>query len=204
VSLRGQQSPDDPLHVAGDRCWPAPRRGLAARVNKPTLSPTLRCWSNCPGSGIRQALAIAWAADSRPCEAVQEQPATRAAYVLGMPVLTNVAALACRPFWRSASSFAGHRGALRVHAGLSAIHFRHSDGRQETVPFFRPRHAPILKECFFAPQLPELFRYVNAGAESGRGVTWGHFRPPKALCGNATRSASAAGSGRALNWSLRR
>lgn len=156
-----QQSPDDrftPVPVLAR----TPEEVLAARVNKPTLSPNLEVLEQLPGSGIRRLLAIGVGCQIQALRAVQDTLPLEQLYVLGMPCVDNVSRAGLQTFLESASS----SPATVVHYEFMQdfrIHFRHSDGREETVPFFG-LDTPQLKDVF-APSCLSCFDYVNAGAD---------------------------------------
>jgi hypothetical protein len=97
-----QQSPDDrftPLPVLAR----TPAEVLAARVNKPTLSPNLRVLEQLPGSGIRRLLAIGVGCQVQALRAVQATLPLDELYVLGLPCVDNVSRQGLQTFLNSAS-----------------------------------------------------------------------------------------------------
>jgi 3,8-divinyl protochlorophyllide a 8-vinyl-reductase (ferredoxin) len=156
-----QQSPDDrftPVPVLAR----TPEQVLAARVNKPTLSPNLEVLEQLPGSGIRRLLAIGVGCQVQALRAVQDTLPLDQLYVLGLPCVDNVSRQGLQTFLESASD----SPATVVHYEFMQdfrIHFRHSDGREETVPFFG-LDTPRLKDVF-APSCLSCFDYVNGGAD---------------------------------------
>jgi coenzyme F420-reducing hydrogenase beta subunit len=135
---------------------------LAARVNKPTLSPNLRVLEQLEGSGIRRLLAIAVGCQVQALRAVQATLPLDSLYVLGLPCVDNVSREGLRTFLNSASRCPD----TVVHYEFMQdfrIHFRHSDGSVETVPFFG-LDTPALKNVF-APSCLSCFDYTNAGAD---------------------------------------
>ncbi|MEB3182936.1 MAG: Coenzyme F420 hydrogenase/dehydrogenase, beta subunit C-terminal domain [Cyanobacteriota bacterium] len=168
-----QQDPDD-------RFTPVPvlartaAEVLAARVNKPTLSPNLRVLEQLEGSGIRRLLAIGVGCQVQALRAVQATLPLEALYVLGLPCVDNVSREGLRTFLNSASRSPD----TVVHYEFMQdfrIHFRHSDGSQETVPFFG-LDTPALKDVF-APSCLSCFDYTNAGADlvvGYMGAEFGH------------------------------
>jgi len=156
-----QQSPDDrftPVPVLAR----TPEQVLAARVNKPTLSPNLQVLEQLPGSGIRRLLAIGVGCQIQALRAVQDTLPLDALYVLGLPCVDNVSRSGLQTFLESAS----RSPATVVHYEFMQdfrIHFRHSDGSAETVPFFG-LDTPKLKGVF-APSCLSCFDYTNAGAD---------------------------------------
>ncbi|MFN7898299.1 MAG: coenzyme F420 hydrogenase/dehydrogenase beta subunit N-terminal domain-containing protein [Synechococcaceae cyanobacterium] len=156
-----QQSSDDrftPVPVLAR----TPEQVLAARVNKPTLSPNLKVLEELPGSGIRRLLAIGVGGPVQALRAVQATLPLDQLYVLGLPCVDNVSRQGLQTFLESAS----RSPATVVHYEFMQdfrIHFRHSDGQVETVPFFG-LDTPKLKDVF-APSCLSCFDYTNAGAD---------------------------------------
>ena len=156
-----QQSPDDrftPMPVLAR----TPAEVLAARVNKPTLSNNLSVLEQLPGSGIKRLLAIGVGCQVQALRAVQDTLPLDALYVLGLPCVDNVSREGLQTFLESASASPN----TVVHYEFMQdfrIHFRHSDGHVETVPFFG-LDTPALKDVF-APSCLSCFDYVNAGAD---------------------------------------
>lgn len=156
-----QQSPDDrftPVPVLAR----TPEEVLAARVNKPTLSPNLEVLEQLPGSGIERLLAIGVGCQIQALRAVQATLPLQKLYVLGLPCVDNVSRDGLQTFLESASRSPD----TVVHYEFMQdfrIHFRHSNGHQETVPFFG-LDTPALKDVF-APSCLSCFDYTNAGAD---------------------------------------
>ena len=139
-----------------------PEQVLAARVNKPTLSPNLEVLEQLPGSGIKRLLAIGVGCQIQALRAVQSTLPLEQLYVLGLPCVDNVSRDGLQTFLESTVSSPG----TVVHYEFMQdfrIHFRHSDGREETVPFFG-LDTPKLKDVF-APSCLSCFDYTNAGAD---------------------------------------
>ena len=155
------QSPDDrftPVPVLAR----TPEEVLAARVNKPTLSPNLEVLEQLPGSGIRRLMAIGVGCQIQALRAVEATLPLEKLYVLGLPCVDNVSRDGLQTFLESAS----RSPATVVHYEFMQdfrIHFRHSDGSTETVPFFG-LDTPKLKDVF-APSCLSCFDYTNAGAD---------------------------------------
>jgi coenzyme F420-reducing hydrogenase beta subunit len=153
---------------ADDRFTPVPilartpEEVLSARVNKPTLSPNLKVLEQLPGSGIRRLLAIGVGCQIQALRAVQDSLPLEQLYVLGLPCVDNVSREGLQTFLESTVS----SPETVVHYEFMQdfrIHFRHSDGREETVPFFG-LDTPKLKDVF-APSCLSCFDYTNAGAD---------------------------------------
>jgi coenzyme F420-reducing hydrogenase beta subunit len=139
-----------------------PEQVLAARVNKPTLSPNLEVLEQLPGSGIKRLLAIGVGCQIQALRAVQSTLPLEQLYVLGLPCVDNVSRDGLQTFLESTVSSPD----TVVHYEFMQdfrIHFRHSDGRTETVPFFG-LDTPTLKDVF-APSCLSCFDYTNAGAD---------------------------------------
>ena len=139
-----------------------PAEVLAARVNKPTLSPSLEMLEQLPGSDIRRLLAIGVGCQIQALRAVQPTLPLEELYVLGLPCVDNVSRQGLQTFLESTVS----SPQTVVHYEFMQdfrIHFRHSDGRTETVPFFG-LDTPRLKDVF-APSCLSCFGYTNAGAD---------------------------------------
>jgi coenzyme F420 hydrogenase subunit beta len=155
------QSPDDrftPVPVLAR----TPEQVLAARVNKPTLSPNLEVLEQLPGSGIRRLMAIGVGCQIQALRAVEATLPLEQLYVLGLPCVDNVSRDGLQTFLESAS----RSPETVVHYEFMQdfrIHFRHSDGSTETVPFFG-LDTPKLKDVF-APSCLSCFDYTNAGAD---------------------------------------
>jgi len=139
-----------------------PEQVLAARVNKPTLSPNLEVLEQLPGSGIERLLAIGVGCQIQVLRAVEATLPLKQLYVLGLPCVDNVSRAGLQTFLESTVS----SPETVVHYEFMQdfrIHFRHSDGREETVPFFG-LDTPKLKDVF-APSCLSCFDYTNAGAD---------------------------------------
>ena len=139
-----------------------PEQVLAARVNKPTLSPNLEVLEQLPGSGIKRLLAIGVGCQIQALRAVQPTLPLEQLYVLGLPCVDNVSRDGLQTFLESTVSSPD----TVVHYEFMQdfrIHFRHSDGREETVPFFG-LDTPRLKDVFASSCL-SCFDYTNAGAD---------------------------------------
>jgi coenzyme F420 hydrogenase subunit beta len=155
------QSPEDRFTPV-PRLARTPQEVLEARVNKPTLSPNLEVLEQLPASGIKRLLAIGVGCQVQALRAVQATLPLDQLYVLGLPCVDNVSREGLQTFLESAS----RSPATVVHYEFMQdfrIHFRHSDGSTETVPFFG-LDTPRLKDVF-APSCLSCFDYTNAGAD---------------------------------------
>ncbi len=151
-----------------DRFTPRPvlaRTGaevLAARVNKPTLSPNLSVLDEIPKLNIRRLLAIGVGCQIQALRTVQDKLGLEALYVLGTPCVDNVSRSGLQKFLDSTSRSPG----TVVHYEFMQdfqIHFKHEDGSLEKVPFFG-LDTKALKEVF-APSCLSCFDYVNGLAD---------------------------------------
>jgi coenzyme F420-reducing hydrogenase beta subunit len=151
-----------------------PEEVLAARVNKPTLSPNLKVLEQLSGSGIRRLLAIGVGCQVQALRTVEATLPLDALYVLGLPCVDNVSRDGLQTFLNSAS----RSPQTVVHYEFMQdfrVHFRHADGQEETVPFFG-LDTPTLKDVF-APSCLSCFDYTNAGADlvvGYMGANFGH------------------------------
>ena len=155
------QSPEDRFTPV-PRLARTPQEVLEARINKPTLSPNLEVLEQLPASGINRLLAIGVGCQVQALRAVQATLPLDQLYVLGLPCVDNVSREGLQTFLESAS----RSPATVVHYEFMQdfrIHFRHSDGSKETVPFFG-LDTPRLKDVF-APSCLSCFDYTNAGAD---------------------------------------
>lgn len=163
-----------------------PEEVLAARVNKPTLSPNLAVLEQLPGSGIQRLLAIGVGCQVQALRTIEATLPLEALYVLGLPCVDNVSREGLQTFLNSAS----RSPQTVVHYEFMQdfrIHFRHADGQVETVPFFG-LDTPTLKDVF-APSCLSCFDYTNAGADlvvgymgAPFGRQWITVRNPKGQC----------------------
>ncbi|UFP93759.1 Coenzyme F420 hydrogenase/dehydrogenase, beta subunit C-terminal domain [Gloeobacter morelensis] len=139
-----------------------PEAVLAARVNKPTLSPNLSVLDEIPKLGIKRLLAIGVGCQIQALRTVQDKLGLEALYVLGTPCVDNVTRQGLQTFLDSTS----RSPATVVHYEFMQdfrIHFKHEDGSIEKVPFFG-LDTKALKEVF-APSCLSCFDYVNGLAD---------------------------------------
>lgn len=163
---------------------------LSARVNKPTLSPNLEVLEQLPGSGIKRLLAIGVGCQVQALRAVQTTLPLDELFVLGLPCVDNVSRQGLQTFLESTVSSPN----TVVHYEFMQdfrIHFRHSDGREETVPFLGsiPPSSGRIR-----PQLPELLRLHQCWSRSGGGLHGGQLWPPMA------HGAQSEGSSCSIWW----
>ena len=156
-----QSQPDDrfgPMPVVAR----TPEEVLAARVNKPTLSPNLSVLEQIERAGLKRVLAIGVGCQIQALRAVQDKLGLEKLYVLGTPCVDNVTRAGLQKFLETTS----HSPETVVHYEFMQdfrIHFKHEDGSVETVPFFGLK-TNKLKDVF-APSCMSCFDYVNSLAD---------------------------------------
>ncbi len=139
-----------------------PEEILAARVNKPTLSPNLSVLEQVEQSGMKRLLAIGVGCQIQALRAVQDKIGLEKLYVLGMPCVDNVKRDGLQKFLETTS----RSPETVVHYEFMQdfnIHFRHEDGSEEKIPFFGLK-TNQLKDVF-APSCLSCFDYTNALAD---------------------------------------
>ncbi len=139
-----------------------PEEVLAARVNKPTLSPNLSVLDLVEQSGMKRLLAIGVGCQIQALRAVQDKIGLEKLYVLGMPCVDNVHRDGLKKFLETTSRSPD----TVVHYEFMQdfnVHFRHEDGSEEKVPFFGLK-TNQLKDVF-APSCLSCFDYTNALAD---------------------------------------
>jgi 3,8-divinyl protochlorophyllide a 8-vinyl-reductase (ferredoxin) len=122
-----------------------PEEILAARVNKPTLSPNLSVLEQIERSGMKRLLAIGVG-----CQ------------IQALPCVDNVTRAGLQKFLETTSKSPD----TVVHYEFMQdfrVHFKHEDGSVETVPFFGLK-TNQLKDVF-APSCMSCFDYVNSLAD---------------------------------------
>ncbi|WP_017327549.1 Coenzyme F420 hydrogenase/dehydrogenase, beta subunit C-terminal domain [Synechococcus sp. PCC 7336] len=135
---------------------------LAARVNKPTLSPNLSILDLVRESGMKRLLAIGVGCQIQALRAVQAELGLEKLYVLGTPCVDNVTRAGLQKFLETTS----RSPETVVHYEFMQdfrVHFKHEDGSTETVPFFGLK-TNQLKDVF-APSCMSCFDYVNSLAD---------------------------------------
>ncbi|MBK4728811.1 Coenzyme F420 hydrogenase/dehydrogenase, beta subunit C-terminal domain [Oxynema sp. CENA135] len=156
-----QNSPDDrfqPMPVIAR----TPEEVLAARVNKPTLSPNLSILEQVERSGMKRLLAIGVGCQIQALRAVQAELGLEKLYVLGTPCVDNVTREGLQKFLETTSQSPD----TVVHYEFMQdfrVHFKHEDGSIEKVPFFG-LNTKKLKDVF-APSCLSCFDYVNSLAD---------------------------------------
>ncbi|WP_008310376.1 Coenzyme F420 hydrogenase/dehydrogenase, beta subunit C-terminal domain [Leptolyngbya sp. PCC 6406] len=139
-----------------------PEEILAARVNKPTLSPNLSVLEQVAQSGMKRLLVIGVGCQIQALRAVESQLGLEQLYVLGTPCVDNVTRAGLQKFLDTTS----RSPETVVHYEFMQdfrVHFKHEDGSTETVPFFG-LNTRELKDVF-APSCMSCFDYVNGLAD---------------------------------------
>ncbi len=139
-----------------------PEEILAARVNKPTLSPNLSVLEQVEKSGMKRLLVIGVGCQIQALRAVEKQLGLEKLYVLGTPCVDNVNRAGLQKFLETTSRSPD----TVVHYEFMQdfrVHFKHEDGSTETVPFFGLK-TNQLKDVF-APSCMSCFDYVNSLAD---------------------------------------
>ncbi|MBX9253455.1 Coenzyme F420 hydrogenase/dehydrogenase, beta subunit C-terminal domain [Desmonostoc muscorum CCALA 125] len=139
-----------------------PEEILAARVNKPTLSPNLSVLEQIEKSGMKRLLVIGVGCQIQALRAVEKQLGLEKLYVLGTPCVDNVNRAGLQKFLETTSRSPD----TVVHYEFMQdfrVHFKHEDGSTETVPFFGLK-TNKLKDVF-APSCMSCFDYVNSLAD---------------------------------------
>ncbi|MEH2354583.1 Coenzyme F420 hydrogenase/dehydrogenase, beta subunit C-terminal domain [Nostoc sp.] len=139
-----------------------PEEILAARVNKPTLSPNLSVLEQVEKSGMKRLLVIGVGCQIQALRAVEKQLGLEKLYVLGTPCVDNVNRAGLQKFLETTSRSPD----TVVHYEFMQdfrVHFKHEDGSSETVPFFGLK-TNKLKDVF-APSCMSCFDYVNSLAD---------------------------------------
>lgn len=139
-----------------------PEEILAARVNKPTLSPNLSVLEQIERSGMKRLLVIGVGCQIQALRAVEKQLGLEKLYVLGTPCVDNVTRAGLQKFLETTSRSPD----TVVHYEFMQdfrVHFKHEDGSTETVPFFGLK-TNQLKDVF-APSCMSCFDYVNSLAD---------------------------------------
>ena len=139
-----------------------PEEILAARVNKPTLSPNLSVLEQVEQSGLKRLLVIGVGCQIQALRTVEQQLGLEKLYVLGTPCVDNVTRAGLQKFLETTS----RSPETVVHYEFMQdfrVHFKHEDGSEETVPFFGLK-TNQLKDVF-APSCMTCFDYVNSLAD---------------------------------------
>ncbi len=155
-------------NTAEDRFQPmpviarTPAEVLAAKVNKPTLSPNLNVLEQIERSGMKRLLVIGVGCQIQALRAVEKELGLEKLYILGTPCVDNVSREGLQKFLDTTSRSPD----TVVHYEFMQdfrIHFKHEDGSIEKVPFFGLK-TNQLKDVF-APSCMSCFDYVNSLAD---------------------------------------
>lgn len=139
-----------------------PEEVLAAKVNKPTLSPNLSVLEQIEKSGMKRLLVIGVGCQIQALREVEEKLGLEKLYVLGTPCVDNVSREGLQKFLETTSKSPD----TVVHYEFMQdfrVHFKHEDGSIEKVPFFG-LNTKKLKNVF-APSCLSCFDYVNSLAD---------------------------------------
>jgi coenzyme F420 hydrogenase subunit beta len=139
-----------------------PAEVLAAKVNKPTLSPNLSVLEEIEKSGMKRLLVIGVGCQIQALRAVEKELGLEKLYVLGTPCVDNVTRAGLQKFLETTS----RSPETVVHYEFMQdfrVHFKHEDGSIEKVPFFGLK-TNQLKDVF-APSCMSCFDYVNSLAD---------------------------------------
>jgi 3,8-divinyl protochlorophyllide a 8-vinyl-reductase (ferredoxin) len=156
-----QNQPDDrfgPMPIIAT----TPEEILAAKVNKPTLSPNLNILDQVEQSGMKRLLAIGVGCQIQALRAVQDQIGLEKLYVLGTPCTDNVSRAGLQKFLETTSRSPETVVYYEFMQDFN-VHFKHEDGSTELVPFFG-LNTKELKDVF-APSCLSCFDYVNGLAD---------------------------------------
>jgi 3,8-divinyl protochlorophyllide a 8-vinyl-reductase (ferredoxin) len=156
-----QNTPDDrfaPMPVIAR----TPADILAARVNKPTLSPNLSILEQIEQSGLNRLLVIGVGCQIQALRSVQDKLGLEKLYVLGTPCVDNVPRDGLQTFLETTSQSPETVVSYEFMQDFR-VHFKHEDGSEETVPFFGLKTDKL--KNIFAPSCMSCFDYVNSLAD---------------------------------------
>ncbi|HTL89109.1 MAG TPA: Coenzyme F420 hydrogenase/dehydrogenase, beta subunit C-terminal domain [Leptolyngbya sp.] len=139
-----------------------PEEILAAKVNKPTLSPNLSVLEQIEQSGMKRLLVIGVGCQIQALRAVEKQLGLEKLYVLGTPCTDNVTRAGLQKFLDTTSRSPETVVYYEFMQDFQ-VHFKHEDGSTELVPFFGLK-TNQLKDVF-APSCLSCFDYVNSLAD---------------------------------------
>ncbi len=139
-----------------------PEEILAARVNKPTLSPNLSVLEQVEQSGMKRLLVIGVGCQIQALRAVEKKLGLEKLYVLGTPCTDNVTRAGLQKFLDTTSRSPETVVYYEFMQDFQ-VHFKHEDGSTELVPFFGLK-TNELKDVF-APSCLSCFDYVNSLAD---------------------------------------
>jgi 3,8-divinyl protochlorophyllide a 8-vinyl-reductase (ferredoxin) len=132
---------------------------LAAKVNKPTLSPNLSVLEQVANSGLKKLLVIGVGCQIQALRAVEKELGLEKLYVLGTPCTDNVSRAGLQKFLETTSRSPATVVYYEFMQDFN-VHFKHEDGSTELVPFFG-LNTKELKDVF-APSCLSCFDYVNS------------------------------------------
>ncbi len=135
---------------------------LAAKVNKPTLSPNLSVLEQIEQSGMKRLLVIGVGCQIQALRAVEKQLGLEKLYVLGTPCVDNVSRAGLQKFLDTTSKSPDTVVYYEFMQDFR-VHFKHEDGSVEMVPFFG-LNTKKLKDVF-APSCMSCFDYTNGLAD---------------------------------------
>jgi coenzyme F420 hydrogenase subunit beta len=156
-----QNTPEDrfqPMPIVAT----TPEEILAARVNKPTLSPNLSVLEQIEKSGMKRLLVIGVGCQIQALRAVEKELGLEKLYVLGTPCVDNVTRAGLQKFLDTTSKSPETVVYYEFMQDFQ-VHFKHEDGSLEKVPFFGLK-TNQLKDVF-APSCMSCFDYVNSLAD---------------------------------------
>ncbi|GAP95776.1 Coenzyme F420 hydrogenase/dehydrogenase, beta subunit C-terminal domain [Leptolyngbya sp. NIES-2104] len=139
-----------------------PEEILAAKVNKPTLSPNLSVLELVERSGMKRLLVIGVGCQIQALRAVEKKLGLEKLYVLGTPCTDNVSRAGLQKFLDTTSRSPETVVYYEFMQDFN-VHFKHEDGSTELVPFFGLK-TNQLKDVF-APSCLSCFDYVNSLAD---------------------------------------
>lgn len=139
-----------------------PEEILAARVNKPTLSPNLSVLEEIEKSGMKRLLVIGVGCQIQALRTVEKELGLEKLYVLGTPCVDNVTRAGLQKFLDTTSKSPDTVVYYEFMQDFQ-VHFKHEDGSIEKVPFFGLK-TNQLKDVF-APSCMSCFDYVNSLAD---------------------------------------
>ncbi|GCL36123.1 coenzyme F420 hydrogenase/dehydrogenase beta subunit domain-containing protein [Sphaerospermopsis reniformis] len=139
-----------------------PEEILAAKVNKPTLSPNLSVLEQIEKSGMKRLLVIGVGCQIQALRAVEKKLGLEKLYVLGTPCVDNVTRAGLQKFLETTSRSPETVVSYEFMQDFR-VHFKHEDGSVEKVPFFGLK-TNVLKDIF-APSCMSCFDYVNSLAD---------------------------------------
>jgi 3,8-divinyl protochlorophyllide a 8-vinyl-reductase (ferredoxin) len=135
---------------------------LAARVNKPTLSPNLSILEQIEQSGLKRLLVIGVGCQIQALRSVQDKIGLEKLYILGTPCVDNVPRDGLQKFLETTSSSPETVVSYEFMQDFR-VHFKHEDGSEEKVPFFGLKTNKL--KDIFAPSCMSCFDYVNSLAD---------------------------------------